>query len=148
MSERTPEPSLKDILAKTVEDIAASAYRRISVARDIPMTEVYRSGVCEDISEIVANKLYAIYGGDVQLMRYERQGIGTHQFIRVVIGSEQWIIDPTWQQFLPEADPRKPRILCVPAADLSQTLSGYGIAAEVRSLWTEAHVVPTPGHDL
>jgi len=144
MSERLTEPLLKDVLSRTVQDIAAKAYNGASEAKGIPLQDVYHSGVCEIVSEVMARELTARYGENVRLMRFDKMGVGLHQFIQLAFGNERWVIDPTWQQFLPQADFVKPKVLFVPQQTLEKVLSENGISKTVQMLWLEATEVQIP----
>lgn len=48
------------------------------------------------------------------------------------------IIDPTWQQFLPQWDNRLPKVLVCKVADLPATLTSLGIPAEKHPYWLDA----------
>lgn len=144
MPERFVEPSLEKVLFRTVQDIAARAYQNISVIKDIAPGEVYHSGVCEIVSEMMARELADLYGGNVHLMRFDKRGVGLHQFVRVAFGSESWVVDPTWQQFLSEPDFVKPKVLCVSQQELEKKLSENGISEAVRMMWLDATEIPVP----
>ena len=144
MSEHLTEPSLEKGLSRTVQSLAARAYKDASEIKDIPAQDIYHSGVCEIVSETMARELTALYGENVHLMRFDRLGIGLHQFIRIALGNELWIIDPTWQQFLPDADFVKPKVLLVPQQALERTLANNGISEAVRMLWLQATEVQIP----
>ena len=148
MSERLQEPSLQAVLSKNIQGVASRAYQSTSALNDIPLEEVYHSGVCEAVSEVMARELSSMYGGNVQLLRFEKRGVAMHQFIRVTLGNEAWIIDPTWQQFLQVPDSGKPHVLCIRESDISQTLSENGISQTTQDIWKQAEEMPMPDNNL
>ncbi len=132
------QPTLREAVQKTVEEIATKAYQEVAEARDMPIEEVYHSGVCEQVSEVVQRHLSGVYGDAAHVLRFEQPGFALHQFVRLTIGNESLIIDPTWQQFLDAPDPSKPTVLCVEAETVGQQLSSLGIPSAIHHFWLDA----------
>jgi hypothetical protein len=133
-------PALKEVWHR-MRLAAKAAYRRAAREHDVDESHVHFDRLCEDVTETMFEHLSKRYPSQFKMLRYQ-QGldagiVSQHQFL-VLEDDVTWVVDPTWQQFLPGPDPTRPKILRTPLSMLERTLTTYGVPQEFHCIWTEA----------
>lgn len=126
------EQALPGIVMEVYEDVAAQ--------RDVPIAEVYHSRNCEGVAKGIARKLQE-NGLSPELAMYVGWEVTEHYFVEVPFENDIAIIDGTWQQFLDEPDPAKPKVLFTRKSELSQKLTALGVKPELHLIWGRARIV-------
>ncbi|MDO8521990.1 MAG: hypothetical protein Q7S08_01735 [bacterium] len=80
-------------------------------------------------------------GISAHLASYHRRDADTHDFVFFDNRGEDWIADPTWQQFLKKSDSALPHVLLCRKDSLRQELMRLGVSEDLHRIWLEAEEV-------
>lgn len=133
ISKTEQKPLSWSLLDMAIEE----SYQEISQQRDEDPRKIYSSGACEEISRLLEQKLEK-YAEKIEIIIGGGWVVTTHEFFLVEIEGEIWVVDPTWQQFLSEPDPGKPKVLKSRLNELEVTLKKFGIQDRELAVWKDA----------
>lgn len=119
---------------KLVDESLDKAYEDAAAELDIDAGRVYLERQCERVSETLARELN-LRGVSAIVHQYKGWDIKDHDFVLAEFNEEKWAIDPTWQQFLLDADDSKPKALICPVVELETCLMANGIPTNKLHIW-------------
>ncbi|HSW36907.1 MAG TPA: hypothetical protein VLG37_00900 [Candidatus Saccharimonadales bacterium] len=128
-----------------IDQAANKAYIEIAKAGFSPET-VHREEVCLTASDLMLREL--IDNGHKDTRAVERIGDiepGHHIYLVLDTGTEELVVDPTWQQFFdPEALPAdSPRVLIGTREEVVGQAAALGAPDTVLDVWRPLETAPT-----
>lgn len=119
-----------------IDQAIAKSYEEVALERGIGLDTVHHSRNCEFVVDKIAEKLQQS-GISVRRVHYGGWEITAHEFLCITL-EDEWVVDPTWQQFLEHPNPTQPTVLKVKKTELSTVLVALGIPERYHSIWEKA----------
>src|ERR1700722_17986690 len=123
--------------AEMIDRLADLAYERVGAKLEMKPEEMFAAPRCEDVSSDLRDELVQ-QGVDATLATYAGWDITSHEMVSFMQDGEEWIADPTWQQFLEKPNSSAPHVLICKKSELSEKLAGLGIPENLHHIWLEA----------
>ncbi len=132
-------PRETNSVAHQIRDAISKAYAHVGDKHGIDEQKVYSIGWCKSVTDAAQEELSQEFKDRMHRM-YSPGGWVTneHYFFAIDEDGEEWIVDPTWQQFRDEVDENLPKVLWAKASQIEQLLTQYGIPKEKHPIWTRA----------
>ena len=113
-------------------------YKKVGQQMGVNPDTVFSSGQCENMSDELVIALRH-KGTEADVMAYHGGWTVTfHDFVIFVEDGEEWIADPTWQQFLIEPNTELPHVLITKKSETVDTLTKLGIPKDKHAIWLDA----------
>jgi hypothetical protein len=119
---------------RLIDECVEKAYEDIAAEKGLDPEKIYKEPYCERVSEILASEL-SKRGIEAEVLQYKGWDIVEHDFVRADTGTGDWIVDPTWQQFLENPEPSLPKALISRVSELAAALSAGGIPETKQHIW-------------
>jgi len=121
---------------KDIDEAIESGYNTVADEKKVDQATVHAGRWCESVTKEV-ERLLAEQGISVRHMSYDGWDVVNHEFMLAVIEGSQFVIDPTWQQFLDQPDGEKPKVLKARLEELTEALVRLGVPEKHRHIWKD-----------
>ncbi len=115
------------------------AYAEIGANCDLASEDVYKARKCTAVCQLVQKNLQENTEVKSQLIFFSGDWtILHHHFLLVSYDDTNWVVDPTWQQFLNNSEQGiagNPKALIAPVNQIESTLRRLGIPDERLNVW-------------
>ena len=120
-----------------------AAYKAIAHEERLDPKLVHTFSICDKVTDIVFEQLARKYGPNLKVMVYGSSGVPLHKFFRVIYNDREWILDPTWQQFLIDIDAEatQDKMLWCRTDDIEKKLLENNLPREKHHIWKDAVVL-------
>lgn len=118
-------------------DAADAAYAEVAERNNIDVREAHTLSLCYDVTGAMLRGLGARgYTSPDHEIR-NAPGVPEHSYVVMPIGNDEYVADPTWQQFLSrdKRHPGLPRVLMGGRERVAQQAAAYGVPSEWLGLW-------------
>ena len=156
-SERISERAVSktEKVGKVIAEMVAELFRDMEPGYGMSSERMSRQpGMCNDATHFIMHRFENRFP-NVTMKRMkglEDQGIlqsgkknRQHIFAEIDLENETWVLDATWQQFLPPEHqaPEKPLALWVRKTELGPELTRLGVPLDLHRIWTSAYPAPS-----
>ena len=134
-------------LIEKIKEFQESAYTEIHMAYPEPSTkeDIHTKNACAYATLIFRSYLKQMNIQSI-LIRYDMEkkrsyDLSFHEFIIVFFKGHLWVVDPTWQQVLPEYTQlhnEKPKVMVAEIEQLKQVLENLDVPTKFKRIWEEA----------
>ena len=132
--ERVPGIQASQMIPGMVKQL----YIKVGKQMGMDPNTLFRSGQCENMTDELVLALRR-KGVEARIATYNKGWtVLFHDFVIFVEDGEDWIADPTWQQFLDQPDPSLPNVFLSKKSDLAATLSKLGVPLKKHDIWFKA----------
>lgn len=121
-----------------INEWADETYGEAAETVGVKAAEIYHSRNCEAVSHLLRKKLHE-RGIDSKIARYNGWDVVNHDFL--LVHNDEWVIDPTWQQFLVEPTNEMPKVLICRRSRLKNELTSLGMPANKHQIWQSAEAI-------
>ncbi len=130
-----------------VGQICHDAYRQFGERRRMMTHEVGSYPYCNEVCDLVISPLVKQFPENLtRIMGRTLDQFNGHTFIEIEDGSDIWVLDPTWQQFINKEIkrrqiPEKPSVLWVKKSDIAAELKRLEVPEHLHHMWLQAKPV-------
>lgn len=125
-----------------VTEAAERGYQALSTERDIPKETVHAEPVCRDMTTLMVLSLFE--AGESPRVDSRGGRLDEHRYVIIGDGPDEYVADPTWQQFLPleRRSSGLPKVLIGTRKEVMTFAAEAGVDPTDVQVWSSDVIIP------